>query len=542
MVQGSSPVFKLDQNGNVLLDINKHTPPSAAFIIEALKRSSFCDFKIEYEAINLFFKDESTELALVVASKHDATLNVVISDDKMLAIGDLTVAQGGEALTLSDAKKQLVKAGIARGYKQLLLEQLLKEQFKHPAGTLVKGVLAKGRLPRDGLATKLTTCVKTLKDRLKKPKLKEDGSVDMRDFGKLASVEPGTVLIRQQPATPGKEGFTVIGDVLPPKAGDNKQLVAGEGTEISKLNPMELVSTIAGVPVEINNGMRVDDIFTISDVDIESGHIDFEGSIIITRNIAPGMKVSAKGDITVFGIIESGELNAGGNIIVKQGVIGHLKPEDNLLSCKLICDGDLHVSHSQYCYMEASNIFIERQTSHCVIKSKKLLQVGQTDSPKGKIFGGEILDATTLIAGEIGNESGAKMVLNLAASAEKITKETDNHFKELAKAEEQLSNLQAALEKADAIKDIEKKNLLISKIGATQLHYCQQADKIEKDLSNLESDLHTLLDNTNLAVNTVLHAGVEIHIFNKVFKTMRNYPPCSIKLQNNKIEIEFKTT
>lgn len=534
-------MFKLANNGNVLLDVSKHAPPSAAFIIDALEKSTFCECKIDHEAIDNFFKAQNNEPTLVVASKHDASLVVTLSEDKMQAIGELTLAYGGKVLSLEEGKKQLIKAGVVRGYKQAFLEQLLDKQFNLAPGTVAKGILAKGRLPAEGTATKFVAMVETLKDRLKAPKMKEDGSVDMRDFGKLASVEPGTVLIRQQPATPGKEGFTVVGDILPAKPGENKKLVAGEGAEISKTNPLELVSTTAGVPVEIPNGMRVDDIFTISDVDVKSGHIDFEGSVIVTKNIDPGMRVTAKGDITVFGTVESGELSADGNITVKQGIIGHQKLEDKTLSCSIKSEGDVHVSHAQYCYMQGKNIFIDRQASHCAIKAKHLLQVGQTELPKGKIFGGEILDATVLIAGEIGNESGAKMAINLAASGAEITADTDNCFKDLAKTDEQLDTLQAALEKADKVKDIEKKNLLIKKIGATQQHYCQQAEQLEKKLSSLDHELHDLLSDANLVVNTSLHSGVEIHIFDKVLKTTRNYPPCNINLQNNKVEINFKT-
>lgn len=534
-------MFKLAHNGNVLLDIGKHSPPSAAFIIEALEESNFCDCKIDYDSINNFFKSKNPEPILVVATKHDAILSVTISDDKMLAIGELTLAQGGNVLSLDDAKMQLVKARVARGYKQAFLEKLLQKQFEMPAGSSTKGILAKGRLPIDGQDTKFNTLVKTLKDRLKTPKLKDDGSVDMRDFGKLASVSPGETLIRQQPATPGKEGFNVLGDLLPAKSGEILSLVSGEGTEISKSNPLELVSTIAGVPVEINNGMRVDDIFTISEVTVKSGHIDFNGSVIVSGNIEPGMRVKAKGDITIFGTVESAQLTADGNITVKQGIIGHYKPEDKSLSCTLNCKGDIYISHAQYSYLEATNILIERQASHCSIKAVNLLQVGQAELPKGRLFGGEVLNATTLIAGEIGNESGAKMVINLAASGAEITADTDNCFQDLANTDKQLDTLQAALEKADLLKDIEKKNMLIRKIGATQQHYCQQAEQLEKRLSNLENNLHDLLNNANLAVNSVLHSGVVIHIFDKVLKTTRTYPPCSVKLQNNKIEVEFKT-
>lgn len=534
-------MFKLAHNGNVLLDVKEHSPPNAAFIVEALEKSKFCECKIDTDTINSYFKKPTGERTLVVASRHNASLVVTISDDKMLAVGELTVAQGGDVLSLDEAKKVLVKAGVARGYKQAFLEQLLQKQFELPAGVVTKGVLAKGRLPIDGQSSKLLSQVQTLKDRLKAPKLREDGTADMRDFGKLASVEPGAVLIKQQPATPGKEGFTVTGDVLPAKAGESNALVAGEGTRISDSNPLELLADIAGVPVDINNGMRVDDIFTIGDVSVKSGHVDFDGSVIVTHNIEPGMKVNAKGDITVLGTVESGELTAQGSITVKQGVIGHQR-DDKSLSCKVIANGDIHVSHAQYCHLEGCNIFIERQASHNVMKATTLIQVGQVDKPQGKLFGGEILDAQAVIAGEVGNESGAQMAINLAASGAAITAETDSCFKELAKTDEQLDTLQSALEKADLVKDLDKKKQLLAKIGATQQHYCQQAEQHEQRLSLLEHTLHSLLDNAQLTVNKVLHSGVEIHVFDKVLKTNRNYPPCSVKLEEGKIEVEFKTS
>lgn len=534
-------MFKLAHNGNVLLDTSKSAPSSAAFIIEAIEQSPYSECEINHDAINNYFNSATPERILVVATRRDASLSVEISDDKMLATGTLTLAKGGATLSFDKAKKELVKAHVARGYKQAFLEQLLQKQFELPPGSEVSGLLAKGRLPTDGQPTKFKAMVETLKDRLKAPKLKEDGSVDMRDFGKLASVKPGELLIQQQPATPGQEGFTVLGDVLPAKPGQVHTLIAGEGTEISKTNPMELLSTIAGVPIEIDNGMRVDDIFTVNDVSVKTGHIDFEGSVVVSSNVEPGMRINATGDITVFGTVESGELTAGGDIIVKQGLIGHQKPEDKSLSCKIICAGNVHASHSQYCYIEAHNIQLDRQASHCFMKAKNKIQIGQSELPKGKLFGGKILDATKLIAGEIGNESGVKMTINLAASAIQITKDIDKSFSKLTAENEQVDSLQAALEKADSITDIDKKNELINKIGTAQLQHSQQAEQLEKQVASLEEQLNTLLDKTTLTVNTVLHSEVEIHIFNKQLKTTRNFPPSSVKLENNKIEIEFKT-
>lgn len=184
-------MFKLAHNGNVLLDTSKSAPTSAAFIIEAIEQSPYSECEIDHDAINNYFSSATPERILVVATRHDATLIVEISDDKMLATGTLTLAKGGATLSFDEAKKELVKAHVARGYKQAFLEQLLQKQFELPPGSVVSGPLAKGRLPTDGQDSKFKAMVKTLKDRLKAPKLKEDGSVDMRDFGKLASVKPG---------------------------------------------------------------------------------------------------------------------------------------------------------------------------------------------------------------------------------------------------------------------------------------------------------------------------------------------------------------
>ncbi|TMO61785.1 DUF342 domain-containing protein [Pseudoalteromonas aurantia] len=537
-------MFKLAHNGNILLNVAELNPPSAAFIVEALERSPYADCEINHESIQAHFTNDFPESELVVAKQHDATFTVEVSEDQMQAIGKLTCARGGKAISIEDAKKEIVKAGVSRGYKQVYLEQVLKKQLELEAGTETSGVVAQGRPPVDGQPAKLLQHVQTVKERLKQPKLREDGTVDMRDFGALSSVSPGTVLITQRPATPGKEGFTVVGDSLVPIPGESFQLVAGEGTQISPANPLELVATIAGCPSTIQNGMRVDDVFTIGEVNVRSGHVDFNGSVIVTHNVAPGMKVKAKGDITVMGSVESGELISGGNIEVKQAVIGHLdhKNNDEGLTCRLVAAGDIHLAHGQYTYLEANNVFIDRQSNHCNIKANQLIQVGIDEQPQGKLIGGEILDAQMVIAGVIGSDSGAKMCIYLARSGMKITQESDNCLKALSQADDQLGALQQAIEKADMLKDLDKKKQLMAKIGATQQYYCQQAKELGEQLSQLELDLHDLLDSTKLTANQTLNSGVEIHIFDCVYKTQRSYPPCHASLQDGKIEIDFKTS
>jgi uncharacterized protein (DUF342 family) len=537
-------LFKLAHNGNVILNVAELNPPSAAFIVEALERSPYADCEVNHESIKAHFTSDFPEQLLVVAKQHDATFTVEVSEDQMQAIGKLTCARGGKTIGLEEAKKEIVKAGVNRGYKQIYLEQILKMQQELEPGTETSGIVAQGRPAENGQPAKILQHVQTVKERLKQPKLREDGTVDMRDFGALSSVAPGTLLITQRPATPGKEGFTVVGDTIAPTPGESFQLVAGEGTQISPTNPLELVATIAGSPSSIKNGMRVDDVFTIGEVNVRSGHVDFNGSVVVSHNVAPGMKIRAKGDITVMGSVESGELISGGNIEVKQAVIGHLdhKNNDEGLTCRLVADGNIHLSHCQYTYLEANNVFIDRQSNHCDIKANQLIQVGIDEQPKGKLIGGEIFDAQMIIAGVIGSGSGANMRIHLARSGIQITEQLDSCLKALSQTDEQLEALQQAIEKADMVKDLEKKQQLKAKIGATHEHYSKEAKALKQQVAQLELKLHNLLENTKLTANHTLNSGVEIHIFDRVYKTQRSYPPCYASLQDRKIAISFKTS
>nr|WP_249319070.1 FapA family protein [Pseudoalteromonas sp. BDTF-M6] len=539
-------VFELADNGQVIVNINADSapPPSKALLLEALANSPFGNCYIASAEIDKFYAGEHDTNHLLVAKQVDAQLEVSISDDKMSAIGRLTTAQGGKMLTLDEGKRAIVSAGVRRGYQQVLLEKLLQQQLRLGAGTAVKGTLAKGRLPTDGKDSTLIKETATLKDRINRPQHRDDGTVDMRDFGKLASVEPGALLMTQQPATPGKEGYTVTGDILAPKPGKQSKLIPGEGAKLNPNNPLELIATISGVPVETNQGMRVDDIFTIGEVNVKSGHIGFNGSVLITQGVAPGMRVTAKGDITVLGTVESAILSASGDICIKQGAFGHPnhQQDEQQLTCQISAANGVYLSHAQYAYIEGNDIHIERQASHCQLKAMASIIVGALDNPNGKLFGGEVLDACRLEAGEIGNESGAKMRINLLARGTDITAEHDTHVQHLNENDTKLRTLQEALEKAEALKDKDKKKQLIEKIGATQLALVQQADELETRLSALDNALNTLVNNAQLIAHHKLNPGVAIQIFDKALKTARQYPPCVLKIAKSKIEIEFKTS
>ncbi len=536
-------MFKLNENGELLLLIDPQTPkpPSADFLLKALSNSVYAEFKIQHSQIKQLFSTKDTPAQTVIANKVNAQLEVTISDDKMHAIGKITTAQGGELIDLATAKTILVKAGVSRGYKQSLLENLLQQQLEKPSGCEVEVTLAKGKAPVPGSNAVLVKKVPTLSERLAKPKELEGGRVDMRDFGKLASVEPGVTVMELIEPVPGIPGYTVTGETLTPQEGKPLKMTPGDGTEISPTNPKALVSTRAGVPIEINNGMRVDNIFTIKDVSVKTGHIQFNGSVLITHNIDPGMKVTANGNIIVMGTVDSAILEAEGDITVNQAVIGHLNHDHETLSCQLISKGDIKISHCQYAYINAKNIYIAKQANHCNLKADNLIKIGTGDKPLGKLMGGKVIDALQLQVGELGCDSDAKIELSLIQKAFNLSSKSDEILKQITKTDKQLEELQQALEKIECIKDLGKKKAYLEKISHNHTHWMEQAEQYQKELMQYDNHLHELLDSAAIKIYKILHSGIELHIFDKVLQVKRNYPPCEIHLVEDKIKIEFKT-
>ena len=69
--------------------------------------------------------------------------------------------------------------------------------------------------------------------------------------------------------------------------------------------------------------LSVHDMFTINgDVGIGTGNITFLGSIMVTGSIEDNMHVKAAGTIEVAGTVQKSFVEAEGDIIVRQGIIG----------------------------------------------------------------------------------------------------------------------------------------------------------------------------------------------------------------------------
>ncbi|KXJ58692.1 MAG: hypothetical protein AXW17_02510 [Colwellia sp. Phe_37] len=279
----------------VLSPIKTKTPLSEVHINELIENSEYSNLYVNNSNIknaiaelNSVLKTLSEdqagrEIKYQVLERRDATISISIEKDNMSASAEISTALGGQHMSAKAILNAAQAANVCKGFSKEQLIKLAKQAAKEPAGSIVKSEIAHGKLPIDGKDSRIKLLVESAQDRILKPKKREDGSVDMRDLGDIICVKVGDPLAKKIPLTDGIQGYTVTGEILEPKPGEDIDMHVGEGTSLSPKNNSILVSTKVGLPRIIENGMEVDSVYQLKNVDVSTGHVKFEGSVIIAK-------------------------------------------------------------------------------------------------------------------------------------------------------------------------------------------------------------------------------------------------------------------
>lgn len=261
----------------------------------------------------------------------------------------------------------------------------------------------------------------------------EHDRVDYASLNLIQNAEKGDVICEAVPPTKGITGSTVLGQTLSAKDGKTVKLPKGRNTEISE-DGTKLLALQAG-HVEFNNGsFQVKTVMEIdSNVDYNTGNINFLGDVHIRGDVCSGFTVRAVGDITVDGVVESGNVEAGGELVVVKGIVGdrdsvvkaHRDIYAKYLENSIVhTKGNLHTD----CILH-SDVYCDGEIKVC--------------TGKGVVIGGKLRAARGMEAKIVGSKSGSPTVVKLGgqpcAEFEKklLVKENEDLKKEMAKLEKQ---------------------------------------------------------------------------------------------------------
>ena len=155
----------------------------------------------------------------------DASLKISVSENKMRVTASYKPAQGdGKIITPEVVLGKLASMDITTGYKYDNIKRMCNEN--RPMSSVI---LAEGIPPAIGEKARLEMYVKLAE---RKATEREDGGVDFRDLGEIASAKTNDELYRKIPATRGEPGKNVFGDEIEGLFGRDLKIVLGHGTAL----------------------------------------------------------------------------------------------------------------------------------------------------------------------------------------------------------------------------------------------------------------------------------------------------------------------
>jgi uncharacterized protein (DUF342 family) len=212
----------------------------------------------------------------------------------------------------------LQNQGIVHGIR----EDVLREFEDHPRyNTPI--VVAEGTPTKNGDDAKI---LYNFNVDTKAPVLKErDGKVDFKELNLVENVVAGQILAKKLPAGDGEMGTTVMGSSLPTKPGRDTSIEVGKNVKLAE-DGLTALSEINGQVMLLAKKIVVEPVYTVNgDVNLHTGNVLFLGTVIVKGNVEDGFSVKAAGNIEVMGNVGNCVLDAEGDVLVHQGILGKTK-------------------------------------------------------------------------------------------------------------------------------------------------------------------------------------------------------------------------
>ena len=469
-------------------------------LIEADESDKYTTFYLMEENLRKAINTQKilTEpLTFKIAERKDAVITVEVPGDKMAAYISIKPAYGGQPVTEEGIYSALKAAGINHGVnKEIVEEALQKGQGTHYLG-------ANGTPPTDGTDALFYVLFNEPENK-GRPRIKDNGKADFFDLGIVAKVLEGDSLMKKLLPTKGKPGITVTGEPIAAKDGKDKKLLSGRGSKISPDDPNLLIAAVSGEPRLKGNTVNVDQTFTVEEVGVATGNIDFTGTVIVNKSIKTGFKVRAKGDVIVNDIVENAEIVSDGNIILRGGLIGlnrmKIKSGENT-SAKFVETGIIEANGS---------IYVSDIVMHSNLSSLDKIEVGDKDS-KGQIIGGHIRALNSVKAKTIGSPGSFQTFIEVGINPYlqdnllNMRKELENLKKKLNEIVKNIIYLKTHKPEKEILQEyeIERENLLVKINELTE-----EEGVIKGKMSNIT--------NSKIIVTNYIYTGVKIKIFDHV--------------------------
>ena len=308
---------------------------------------------------------------------------------------------GGDPLEIGQVLRALSGAGVREGIDRPALESAIER------GLLGRQILAAKGTPGEAGRDGHIEYRFSMPDEKLKPVETEDGHVDFRSLNLVHNVRKGEVLAVRTPAVPGKAELTVTGQAILLRPVRDQKLAGGRNTLLDPTG-CQLLAAADGHVTLTDGKVVVLAVFVVEhDVDFSVGNVDFVGSVLVRGDVKSGFSVKAGGDIEIGGVIEAAHIVSGGNILVKNGVIGsghcHIQAKGNLVA-RYVEGADLEAG---------GNVVVQDSLIRSHVKANGAIKV---EGRQGEIIGGQLQALDEISARVIGSEFSIPTTLELGVA------------------------------------------------------------------------------------------------------------------------------
>ena len=355
------------------------------------------------------------------------SVKIEISEDKMnAAVRFYPPSTDGQMIDKRGMLSDLSLAGIKAGVDERVMNELLKvhEYCK-------SYVLARGIEPVQGKDASIEYHFNT--ELSLRPTVNEDGSVDFHNLNNMARVNKGEILATLTKEKVGHPGINVCGEVIKPREVKRKKLKHGRNIILTE-DGLQLISEINGHVSLIDDKVFVSDIYEVEDVDVSTGDINYDGSVVVKGNVRSGYSIVAKGNIEVNGVIEGSYLKAEGDILLKRGIQGMGK-------AKVECEGNLVAKFIENAKVTVGGSVHTESILHSHVAAKNEIEVS---GKKGFITGGVVRSTTLITAKNIGSPMGTDTLVEVGADPLMVERHQELHAK-IKKADKVLNTCKPVL-------------------------------------------------------------------------------------------------
>ncbi|MAR93026.1 MAG: hypothetical protein CML06_19445 [Pseudomonadales bacterium] len=482
----------------------------------------------------------SEPVSQLVAERRDASVDIEVTDDRMSCSLRISTAEGGPNPDTAALTEFLNKKGITKGLNRGLLDALAKKLNNVAPGSQIQEVVATGKPPGQSRQARLEILVLPVQDRLMKPKLRDDGTVDMHDFGEIEMVEVGDPLVRRIPPVVGEPGYNVMGELVSATKPQDRELEMGEGTQISPDSKNLLVAARRGVPLRVSGGMMVSDAYCINDVDLNTGNVDFDGTVVVKGTVREGMEVRATGKVLIRDYLESASVIAGDEVVIGKGVLGkQVRSEEDQAEAYAVSietPATVFSNYIQYARIRAGGIVTAaKHIMHSDIQAEAIV----VESPKrteGKIIGGYLRPRSQLVCNTLGSPSYIPTFIDFSHQFSQQLTELTEIRDQLGERLHVIRGMKEALRgfegQPGSDNDVAEQ---VRKIRNTISHFEQEVERLKHRRQELIADVTAVAETLEVVVQRDLFPGVEINFLQQWVPVKDERDACRIKMKDKSI-------